>query len=204
MELIQYLNLHFLTTQQLLELCGIDRARLERLQQLRIMPGPSYRLRLDIGCDSFFGHHTEQAALDYYSKGCAAWFAQTTGMDDEAQARRLFKDRYAQRLAQLAASGIAPSDPSFAGEERLNEEWNAFLDGTYGLCTLSSLPEDVVAKEASIAVIRQLTEGSETDLARLRQAVDLLDRVAPPFAPHEAARSSRRRYVDDVRAAYRL
>lgn len=37
---------------------------------------------------------------------------------------------------------------------------------------------------------------------RLAAAVDLLDRVSAPFAPHEVARSSRQRYVDEVRAAW--
>jgi hypothetical protein len=207
MELIHYLTQHLFTTAQLLDRCGIDAARLGQLQQRRIMPGPSYRIRLDIGCESFFGLHTEQAALDYYSKGCATWFGQAAGLEDEAQARAIFADRYTKRLDELAASGIAPSAPSFAGVDRLNEEWNAFLDGTYGLCTVSGLPEDVAAKEASIAVIREVMEGGDVaavGLARLRQAVDMLDGVAAPFAPHEVARSSRTRYVDEVRAAYRL
>lgn len=207
MELINYLNSHFFTTEQLLGRCGIDRQQLERLQQQRVMPRPSYRIRLDIGCDSFFGSHAEEAAVDYYSKGCAAWFVQTAGLDNETKARALFLDRYRKRLDELAGSGIALGDPSFANAARLDEEWNAFLAGIYGLCTVSGLPEDIAAKEASICVIRSLTENGspgDVDLARLRQAVDMLDSVGAPFAPHEVARSSRRRYVDDVRAAYRL
>jgi len=39
---------------------------------------------------------------------------------------------------------------------------------------------------------------------RLRRAIDLLDSVSSPFAPHEIARSSRRRYVDDMRSAHGL
>jgi hypothetical protein len=207
MELISYLNSHFFTTEQLLERCGIGLPELEQLQQRRIMPRASYRIRLDIGCDSFFGAHVEQAAVDYYAKGCPAWFTQTAELSDEAQARELFLKRYRIRLAELAASGIAPSDPAFADDAHLDREWHAFLDGIYGACTVSGLPEDIAAKEASIAVIREITERGdvgETSLARLRQAVDMLDSVAAPFAPHETARSSRRRYVDDVRAAYRL
>lgn len=207
MELISYLNSHFFTTDQLLERCGIGAAQLEQLRQRRIMPNPSYRIRLDIGCDSFFGPHAEEAAVDYYAKGCAAWFVQTAGLDNEAKARTLFVDRYRKRLDDLAGSGIAPGDPSFGDPSRLDEEWNSFLAGIYGACTVSGLPEDIAAKEASISVIRALTEGravDQADLPRLRQAVDMLDSVCAPFAPHEVARSSRRRYVDEMRAAYIL
>jgi hypothetical protein len=207
MELISYLNSHFFTTDQLLERCGIEREKLEKLQQQRMMPRPSYRIRLDIGCDSFFGPHVEQGAVDYYPKGCPAWYTQAAGLDGEAQAREIFLSRYRSRLAGLAASGIAPSDPGFANEAHLDREWQAFLDGIYGACTVSGLPEDIAAKEASVAVIRELTDGGNagaTDLAHLRQAVDMLDSVAAPFAPNEVARSSRRRYVDEMRAAWRL
>lgn len=207
MELMHYLNLHFFTTEQLLERCGAGLERLEQLQRRRMMPCPSYRLRLDIGCQSFFGAHVEQAAFDYYPKGCPAWFTQAAALDGEAQARELFLKRYRSRLAELAASGIVPSDPAFANEAHLDKEWQAFLDGIYGACTVSGLPEDIAAKEASVSVIRELIDGGsvgQRSHGRLRQAVDMLDSVAAPFAPHELARSSRRRYVDEVRAAYRL
>jgi hypothetical protein len=42
----------------------------------------------------------------------------------------------------------------------------------------------------------------EEERGRLAGAVDLLDAASAPFAPHEVARSSRRRYVDEVRAAW--
>ena len=75
MELIDYLNTHFLTQAQLLALAGIDTAVLEDLQRRRMLPLPSYRLRLNATCHSFFGEHAVQAAPDYYPKGCPAWIA---------------------------------------------------------------------------------------------------------------------------------
>jgi hypothetical protein len=202
MELVRYLERFFFTREELLARCALGPAQLERLQRSRLMPQPSYRLRLDLGCESFFGPHVEQVAVDYYAKGYAAWLALASTFDSEEQARSLFFQRYRARLGQLAAY-VAPGDPAFARDARLQAEWNAFLDGTYGLCTVSGLPEDAAAKEAAIAVIRELTESGPMDAsarARLRKAVNLLDSVAAPFAPHEVTRSSRRRYVDGMRA----
>lgn len=64
---------------------------------------------------------------------------------------------------------------------------------------MSGLPEDIAAKELAIALIRE-ADGR----ARLRRCVDLLDSVSSPFAPHEVARSSRHRYVDEMRRVHRL
>ncbi|RLM48934.1 hypothetical protein DVK02_18430, partial [Halobellus sp. Atlit-31R] len=88
----------------------------------------------------------------------------------------------------------------------LREEWSHFLAGTYGLCTRCGLPEDIAAKELAICIIRELTatDNADPDRERLRQAVDLLDLSSSPFAPHERARSSRRRYIDAMRLRFGL
>jgi hypothetical protein len=197
MELITYLNEAFLTQAQLLTLAGIDSATLARLQQRSMMPQPSYRLRLELECDSFFGRHQEHTCVHYYGRGYASWVGVLHGLDPEG-AFDVFSKRYRARLAQLASAGLTG-----APDVILRDEWRHFLDGTYGLCTSSGLPEDIAAKELAVVVINQLGEGQRAlgaaDSARLDAAVDLLDSVSARFAPHERARSSRARLVDAVR-----
>jgi hypothetical protein len=210
MELIRYLERHFFSREQLVEQSGITADELDTLQRRGMVPLPSYRLRLDIACDSFFGAHSEHAAIDYYARGYTAWIGEMLTLDGSAQARHAFAQRYRARLAQLAAAGITARERQLDDEAQVEAEWNAFLAGTYGLCTVSGLPEDIAAKEMAIAVIQEITgplgERAPTDdeRARLAAAVGLLDRASAAFAPHEVARSSRRRYVDTLREAFRL
>jgi hypothetical protein len=202
MKLIDYLNSHFLTREQLLACSGIDGARLDALQALGMMPRPSYRLQVQLACDSYFGAHVESHAIDWYAQGMVAWAGLLEALDGPRQAFEVFAARYRRRLAQLAADETLSSDAHIAAE------WQHFLDGTYGLCTRSGLPEDIAAKEAAIVLIRAMTEDaagrelSEDERKKLAAAVGLLDAASAPFAPHEVARSSRRRYVDEVRAAW--
>ena len=208
MNLIDYLQRHFLTREQLLAQASVAGERLNELQAAGMMPRPSYRLRLDLACDSFFGQHAESHIIDWYAQGYVAWAGLLEALDGPGQAYAVFAQRYRRRLAQLAVDklGIDPQD--LAGDAHIAAEWQHFLDGTYGLCTRSGLPEDIAAKEAAIVLIRALTaSGARQDLReeerqRLAAAVDLLDRASAPFAPHEVAHSSRRRYVDEVRAAW--
>lgn len=208
MNLIDYLNRHFLTREQLLARTGIDGDRLDELQRQHMMPYPSYRLRLQVSCDSFFGPHEESQAIDWYAQGAVAWIGLLETLDGPRQAYHLFADRYRRRLAQLAADGLPPAADGLTADAHIAAEWRHFLEGTYGLCTRTGLPEEIAAKEAAIAVIRALTEPGarqgldEEQRSRLAAAVELLDRVSAPFAPHEVARSSRRRYVDEIRAAW--
>jgi hypothetical protein len=208
MELIRYLNDRFFTSEQLLAHCAIRADELQRWQTRRMMPKASYCLALDIACDSFLGAHRKQQAVEYYAKGSVNWIDVLRQIDDEQAAYAVFARRYRTKLGELAAAGMTHAE-RFAADEHIAAEWGHFLDGTYGLCTVSGLPEEIAAKEVAIAAIRELDADrnrsqTEADRARLRNAVDLLDRASSPFAPHEVARSSRRRYVDDMRAAYGL
>jgi len=208
MKLIDYLNTRFLTRGQLLARCGIDEGRLGELQERGMMPRPSYRLHVELSCDSFFGPHAEQHAIDWYPQGAPAWAGLLAALDDPRQAYQIFASRYRRRLAHLGDEGLPAAADGLSGDAHIASEWRHFLDGTYGLCTRAGLPEEIAAKEAAIVLIRELTELgarqglNEEQRRRLAAAVDLLDRVSAPFAPHEVARSSRRRCVDEVRAAW--
>jgi hypothetical protein len=208
MNLIDYLRQHFLTREQLLAHTCMTGARLADWQQRGMMPRPSYRLQLNLACDSFFGPHTESRTIEWYAQGCVAWAGLLEALDGPQQAFAVFAERYRRRLTQLAVDKLVPYPQDLAGDEHIAGEWSHFLDGTYGLCTRSGLPEDIAAKEAAMALIRALTaaaapQGLDAEArSQLAAAVDLLDRASSPFAPHEVARSSRRRYVDEVRALW--
>lgn len=208
MNLLDYLGQHLISRAGLLRACSITDAELTRLQQSGAAPQPSYRLGVRFECASFFGKHQENADMEYYAAGCPAWIDAVRAGGQPPD--EIFSSRYRARLAGLQAGGFASGHEKFdAGlDQHLRSEWHYFLDGTYGLCTRSGLPEDIAAKELAVAIIKELTEGdgkralTVDGTLRLRRAVDLLDTASAPFAPHEVARSSRRRLVDDMRAAY--
>ncbi|CAH0221438.1 hypothetical protein SRABI118_02236 [Massilia sp. Bi118] len=208
MKLIDYLKQHFLTREQLLARTGIDEDRLQEWQALGMMPRPSYRLRLDLACGSFFGQHEESHRIDWYAQGYVAWAGLLAALDGPREAYAVFAQRYRRRLANLAVDKRVTYPQALAADTHIEAEWRHFLDGTYGLCTRSGLPEDIAAKEAAIVLIRALTASGapqglkEEERDRLAAAVELLDRASSPFAPHEVKRSSRRRYVDEIRAAW--
>lgn len=212
MDLIRYLSEGFFTESQLLAVSGIDAAGLAGLQRRAMMPQPSYRLRLDIECDSCFGAHQQHSRVDYYAKGYATWIGLLQSLGTDAEAFRIFSERYRARLKQLGDAGLCSHHHKLnAGlDAHLREEWQHFLDGTYGLCTKSGLPEDIASKELATILIKEIVEErSEPALTvrervRLTLAVDLLDTASSAFAPHEKERSSRHRLIDDVRRNYQL
>ncbi len=212
MELIRYLNANFFSQKQLLAVSGLGAAELADLQSRAMMPAPSYKLLTDVECESYFGHHAEQARVEYYAKGYASWIGSLQALASEADSMRVFSERYRARLHQLSQVGMSSAHVRFhAGlDEHLVEEWRHFLAGTYGLCTRTGLPEDIASKAVAAAIIEDIIENTSvqalTPRARvcLTLAVDLLDTASTQFAPHEKARSSRHRLIDTVRADYQL
>ncbi|NHZ96310.1 DUF6058 family natural product biosynthesis protein [Massilia sp. CCM 8734] len=212
MELIHYLSDGLFTEEQLLAVSGIDAGELAALQQRAMMPQASYRLRIDVNCDSFFGAHQEHKQLVYYAKGYASWIGLLQSLGGEADALRVFAERYRARLGQLKAAGLCSDNPKLGAglDQHLVEEWRHFLEGTYGVCTKTGLPEDIASKELATTIIREIIGKpveqalSMRDRVCLTLAVDLLDTASGQFAPHERERSSRHLLIDEVRKTYQL
>ncbi len=206
--LMNYLKETFLLREELLKQADLAGDELLDLQANGQVPQPSYRVDQVINCDSFFGPYTETSeTTEFYPEGCIEWISIAKDLLVPDKVRAVFDDRYLKELNRLKADSFVPNKPNALDniDDHLNSEWAYFLDGTYGLCTVSGLPEDIAAKELAIIIIKEHIDQGElsgTQKQALKKAVDLLDRVSSLFAPHERERSSRKRLIDDVRLRY--
>jgi len=209
-ELLKYLNSHFYTEAQLLSITLVGEQDFKRYQHAEILPQPSYSLAMSLTSDSYFGEHTGHSTIRYYAKGYASWIGLLQTNSDVERVRGIFDTRYLLALDALEARGFVCEHLRKGNklQEHLDEEWSYFVDGTYGLCTKSGLPEDIAAKEISISTIKELIDDSAQvkgeNKILLKKAVDLLDKTSANFAPHERLESSRYRYVDLVRREFSL
>jgi len=215
MELINYLARYFLTKQELLVATKITEQELSHYQQLKVMPKCSYKLQLNVASTSFFGLHSAEQEVEYYAKGYISWLTIVKSLNDAQSIYSLFETRYKATIEQLRLQGHDSKNDKINAslDVHIKEEWQHFLDGIYGLCTKSGLPEDIAAKEFSILEIKELTanaepakliELTEQQLSQLTRAVNLLDSASALFAPHERLNSSRHRLVDEIRRKYVL
>jgi hypothetical protein len=194
---------------------GTDPARLAGLIAQRLFPAPSYTLAYapDGGgrITSYFGTHADTASYRFHLKAHGRWLADIVrfGLDGEAQVEAFFRARYiAARDAFFAGAlgrKLAAAMPDVAAgfdDGQIAASWRHFLDGTFGVCTRDGQPETIFLKEACASFVERMADGpggaGYADI--LVPTVDLLDRVLSPFAPHEVERSSRQRWVNDMRA----
>lgn len=209
MQLLDYLNTHFYTKQQLLALTQLSEAQFASFQSQGIMPKCSYKLTISVESDSFFGIHNEAQALEYYAKGYASWIGIIQSLNNEEAVYNVFKARYKNAIETLKEQGFRSQNAKVNEglSQHIVQEWQHFQDGIYGLCTTSGLPEDIAAKEFAIAIINELSANevlSDSAREQLVQAIHLLDKSSALFAPHERPNSSRHRLVDEIRRKYQL
>ncbi|MEI5637874.1 MULTISPECIES: hypothetical protein [unclassified Pseudoalteromonas] len=93
MELIKYLNEHFITKCELLELSKVTETELRELQQQGLMPQCSYKLKLNLESDSFFGVHCDNQVLEYYAKGYISWLTAIKDLESKHNAYLSFSAR---------------------------------------------------------------------------------------------------------------
>ncbi|PHZ83853.1 DUF6058 family natural product biosynthesis protein [Paremcibacter congregatus] len=209
MSLLAYLEKNFFTRQEMLQKTGLTAGEFDHLQKAQLIPRPSYVTETSVSCSSFFGPFSESQIIEYYARDSVSWVKLANKLATGPVAFRLFKQRYQAKISRLNDLGYLSDHPKVTSglDQHIVEEWQHFLDGIYGLCTTTGLPEEIAAKELAITIIKAFLEKeplTEDDRRQLKNAVDLLDDVSAPFAPHEIAKSSRQRLINDVHETYAL
>ncbi|MDF4851795.1 DUF6058 family natural product biosynthesis protein [Vibrio parahaemolyticus] len=205
MMLVNYLNENFITLEELAIVTKIDQQDIRAYQTEKLMPLASYKLDVALNCSSFTGTHSENYVMEYYAKGYISWLSTVHTLKSEERVFEEFSNRYSRALSVLKGSKCEVATPGL--NEIIMEDWEHFLQGTYGLCTQTGLPEDIAAKGFAVEQIKALLERDVLDsneIKRLEYFVNLLDNASSPFAPHERLNSSRHRLVNEVRRKYKL
>lgn len=214
---LEYILTNFVSLPQLAALSGQTEDTINEFIAARCLPGPAYRLEGQVALSSVFGDHSEAWKASFFPRSHVEKVRSIARQEAplEAVASSLeaaFKAEYGALLIELQAreygmADVFKTDGTVGGraaESLLNSEWNHYLDGTYGLCTRSASVREIAMKEIMIARIKHLSAQLEqkpvdTLRADLAQAVDMLDSVSAPFAPHEVSRSSRQSYITDIK-----
>jgi uncharacterized protein DUF6058 len=167
------------------DLAGAREASVEEIRNLiedGRLPRPSYVM--DDG--------TEMVPADYFR------------LVDEAGGVEALRESFLARYREAAGAETARLDDA-------ETEWRSYLSGEYGVCLRTVTPETIVRKSALVGAIEGLLSKRRPDDPRwgedLRRAVEELDALERPFAPHYdrtrfGGPSSRDRLITAVHAEY--
>lgn len=219
-----YLSEYFLDEPQFAKACGLSREELARLITARLIPSPSYVVSIaSILSSPVMGDLEAPGSTPglYFRPEYVAWVrrAQTAlaEVGPEAAHTLLKADFASNLLASLNELNATTwrlfdsfnEDGSIlpAGlQVRMDEVWEHFLNGTYGLCVADPASEAAIArKEVLQEKLMNLSgKGTRTHFqnAEAQGLLALMNAYAEasmPFSPVDYPLSSRKRLVDDLR-----
>lgn len=223
---LEYIIDHFMSLTALSLETGVETAEIESFIADGLLPDASYRVSLTGEVHSFLGEAKDDGiAMRFFSKSHVGRIRhlkselRTTSIEDlKKSLRGKFDQAYRARLdpAILTCEGFTVfKDQAGASDEGrlqayLDEEWQHYLKGTYGLCTKTAAFDEIAIKEVSSRIIAHYLEHygaglndqlSAKDRQYLLSVVDDFDKVCSKFAPFERAHCSRTRYIHTVREA---
>lgn len=178
---IEYVSREFVLLDDLCTGEGRDASLVRRDIARRLLPHPCYVLP----------NGGEMVPADYFA------LADTAGGPEH------LREEFLHRLTAASLADRVSVD--------LDEEWDGYLSGEYGVCLREVAPETIVRKGKLMTRIEQLVDNPQRDdttwASSLGTAVNELDDLERPFAPHYdllrfGSPSSRSRLIDATRSRF--
>lgn len=207
-----YINENYITEDHLCDITGITKDELVALIQNHLVPEASYIISRNIKItsplnDEFQSEITEK----YFSKSCISLIQKNKNLNDPQKYKAEFKEKFIQNLMAHSDKSFAYHDifkNDFSDQEKLNEifedEWTAYCNGIYGICTLHSTEEDIIKKEIAVKKLIQFNEIfsqktlAASEIKELMKLNEEFNEVAERFAPYQRKTSSRGKYLDSI------
>lgn len=229
--LVFYTSRYFLDRREFLRSANITDSFFQDLLDGHALPGPIYRLWENGSYWSPIGGQigtigSGDPETELFSPAAIWWArrAKVLAASEDLSSRRiapalyaLFHEDFAHAVRDDTASRYGYPDLFENGmlrEERIDavvlSEWNDWINGGYGVCLKRFDAFHLIAKTNESARIRAITDGGRKDelspaeTMDLLDALDRLDAVMLPFAPHQRPLGTPGKWVDAILAKYQL
>lgn len=228
--LSRYLKTHFVEEAAFARSAGIRLSLLRALMEAGALPGPIYRcwesgaVWSPIG--GWIGEEDSGIPLSEWFSPAAIWWARRaailtgSGLTASQAAERLREIFLADFSLTLGSEPIAKLaypeafrdsaiDPE-KGREAGLAEWEDWINGGYGVCLRRFDARSLVIKTGEAARVRLITQSGTKETLTADEKLDLLnameklDAVMLPFAPHQRPNGTPGFWVDAPLARYGL
>lgn len=201
---LKYLNDRFLTLDEVSRESGVSSEEIVEGIDKKLLPQPSYKLARVSEISSPLGdsYRVEETIL-YFPHSYVDLVRQSSKGHQETFKSDFIaemKDHLLGHSGKDYAYDGAMKDPAKLNAE-LENEWEHYCNGIYGICTLNASPQEIIEKEIAVKKLIALLNAHRSEelpdqKENLSQIVGDYDRVSNLFAPYQRETSSRGKYVD--------
>lgn len=209
---LKYIEENYLESEEIISIMNLTPDKFDKLIEAKLIPQPSYVIDSEITISSSLDdNHKIVSSKKYFPKSILKLIADNTLHHNPEKFKKDFRENLLNNLKNHEYKTFAYGnvfdengqiDPGKA-VKALEEEWDYFCKGIYGICTLESNEEAIIEKEIAIKRILNFIETkssaiTEEEINQLKELNDVFNEYTSDFAPYQRELSSRGKYLDKL------
>ena len=210
---IKYIKENFIESNKLCQVSEISHQDLETLIDNKLVPNSSYEINVTYKINSPLGDEKIISEIKkYYPKSVIPLIQQNKNLNNSSEFKESLKTEFINTFVNsnnnsFGYDNITEEDGS-VNMEKLNlafdQEWQYYLQGIYGICTLNGTGAEIAKKEIAVKRLIEFNKKhgenklSESDKEILNVLNKEFNAVSNLFAPYQRTNSSRGKYLDKI------
>ncbi|WP_237276123.1 DUF6058 family natural product biosynthesis protein [Tenacibaculum ovolyticum] len=210
---IKYIEDNFIELNELCKISKISSQELNTLIENELIPNSSYEINATYKINSPLGDEkTISEVKKYYPKSVIALIQKNKKLNDSSEFKESLKTAFINTFLNnsnnsFGYDNITKNDGT-VNMDKLNsafeQEWQYYLQGIYGICTLNATGAEIAKKEIAVKRLIDFNEkhGAEKLSDNNKKILTLLNNefneVSNLFAPYQRVKSSRGKYLDKI------
>jgi len=210
---LKYIQENFIESDELCQISEISHQELKTLIDNKLIPNSSYEITITYKINSPLDDEKVISEVKkYYPKSVISLIQQNKNLNNSSKFKESLKTEFINTFINsnynnFGYDNITKKDGS-VNIEKLNlafkQEWQHYLKGIYGICTLNGTGTEIAKKEI---VVKRLIEFnkkhgekklSDNDKEILTILNNEFNEVSSLFAPYQRMISSRGKYLDKI------
>lgn len=210
---IKYIQENFIEANELCQIAEISQEELNKLIKKELIPNVSYKIDSTHKISSSLGDEKVISnTRKYFQKDIPTLIKTIKSLNNPSDFKKMMK-------AEFTDTFVNSDDNKFGYDniiekngnvdfEKLNlifeEEWQYYLQGIYGICTLNATGSEIAKKEIVIKKLIKFNKEYDTKILTNKEKELLyilnteFNKVSNLFAPYQRKNSSRGKYLDKI------
>lgn len=215
---LKYITANYIEFEEVIREAKISSDKLNELIENKLVPEASYSIKSDITISSSLNDsYNVTIERKYFHPSVLQFIKENAEISNPEKFKTAFKETLLTNLKNHAHQTFAYGNffdengviNDEEAEQALEEEWNYFCKGVYGICTLNNNENDIIEKEIAIKRILDFIENkssytTEEQENRLKELNDEFNTATSNFAPYQRELSSRGKYLDKLLEEFSL
>ncbi|MEA9413861.1 DUF6058 family natural product biosynthesis protein [Flavobacterium sp. PL02] len=215
---LKYISENYIELEEISRTMRLSVDKLHQLIDAKLIPEPSYTINSEITISSSLNDGYKTTIIrKYFPKNILKLIEQNAEKANADEFKTEFKENLLSHLKnhdhKMFAYGnvfdVNQKIDSNKAEEALEEEWDYYCKGVYGICTIDNNENAIIEKEIAVKRILDFIENKSPLLTpeekiKLEELNAEFNNTASSFAPYQRESSSRGKYLDKLLKEFSL